>query len=196
MKLSKAIDRDFKLLGFPSKSDWIVKACEHFLISKKADATAKMRLIVLQWTAQCKRCGNEVKAGNWALYGRTPTGGIVICMDCYVERIGDKALVAKYLKVREWQQILKALKSQCEHYAQKLEDFQLFNRLKGMEDKILNMEKWVMDYLKKQLGTAEEGQVLEEMVRATKEVKAMCADVRDLYAKLLKRKKKKVVYEV
>lgn len=192
-KLNKAIDTDFKQMGLASKNDYIIKALEHFLACKRADLSAKMRLIVLQWTANCKRCGDEVKAGNWALYGRTATGGIVICMDCYVERIGDKALVAKYLKLREYKQILKALIGECEKHAQKLEDFQLFDRLKDMEEKIGNMEKWVMDYLRKKLGTAEESQVLEELVRATKEVNTICADIRDLYAKLLKSKKSKVM---
>lgn len=196
VKLGKAIDRDFKQMGLPSKNEWLINACEHYLGCKKADATAKMKLIVLQWSAPCKRCGNEVKAGNWALYGRSATGGIVICMDCYVERIGDKALIAKYLKLREWEQISKALKAQCEMYAQRLEGYQLTDNIKELHKQTSDIHAKIMDFIKK-VGTAEEAKALEDVVRMARKQLETIGNIQDFIEKLWKRKKRKVVkYEV
>ena len=186
VQLKKAMERDMQHQGILTLSEYVVKACEHYLTCKKAVPTAQMRLIVLKYDGKCLRCNKTVKAGNWALWARDVG---VICMDCYVERIGDKALVAKYLKVREWKQVSKALQSECERLAQDLEDFRLFERLKGMDEKIDKMDKALMQYLREKLGTAEEQQAMEEVKRELKELRGLTATIRDLYKKLSKRKK-------
>jgi len=131
-KLRKACEQDGKQRELSSFNEYVVRALEHYLTCSKLELSAQMRLIVLKYDGKCLRCGNEVKAGNWALYGR---GVGVVCMDCYIERIGDKALVAKYLKIREFKQVEKALKSECERLAQDLEDYRLIARMKELETK-------------------------------------------------------------
>jgi len=191
-KLKKACEQDAKQKDVPSFNEYVVKALEHYLTCSRLELSAQMRLIVLKYDGKCLRCKAEVKAGNWALYGR---GVGVVCMDCYIERIGDKALVAKYLKLREWKQISKALKGECERYAQDLEDFRLFDKLKGMDETVENLNKAVMEYLAEKIGTAEEAKALEDVLRELKELRALTATIRELYKKLSKRKKlDKTVY--
>lgn len=191
-KLKKVCEQDAKQKDVPSFNEYVVRALEHFLTCSKLELSAQMRLIVLKYDGKCLKCGNVVKAGNWALYGR---GVGVVCMDCYIERIGDKALVAKYLKVREWKQILKALQSECERYAQDLEDFKLFERLKGMDETVEKLNKAVMLYLSEKIGTSKEQEALEDVVRQLKELRALTDTIRELYKKLSKRKKPdKTVY--
>jgi DNA-directed RNA polymerase subunit RPC12/RpoP len=184
--LRKACEQDAKQKDVSSFNEYVVMALEHYLTCSKLELSAQMRLIVLKYDGKCLRCGKEVKAGNWALYGR---GVGIVCMDCYVERIGDKPLVAKYLKLREWKQILKALKGECERYAQELEDFRLFERLKGMDETVEKLNKAIMEYLRQKIGTAEEAQALEEITRQLKDLRALTATIRELYKKLSKRKK-------
>ena len=176
----------------PSLNEYVIQALEHFLTCSKLEPSERMRLIVLKYDGKCLRCKHVVKAGNWALYGR---GVGIVCMDCYVERIGDKALVAKYLKLREWQQISKALKSECERYAQELEDFRLFDKLKGMDEKVDTLSKAMMQYLSEKLGSPDEQQALEDIIRELKELRALTTTIRERYKKLAERKKQpKSVY--
>jgi len=185
-KLRKACEQDAKQKEVSSFNEYVERALEHYLTCSKLELSAQMRLIVLKYDGKCLRCGKEVKAGNWALYGR---GVGVVCMDCYIERIGDKALVAKYLKLREWKQISKALKSECERLAQDLEDFRLFERLKGMDEIVEKLNKAVMEYLSEKIGTAEEARALEEIIRQLEDLRTLTATIRELYKKLSKRKK-------
>jgi len=191
-KLRKACEQDAQQKEVSSFNEYVERALEHFLTCSKLELSAQMRLIVLKYDGKCLRCGAEVKAGNWALYGR---GVGVVCMDCYIERIGDKALVAKYLKIREWKQISKALQSECERLAQELEDFRLFERLKGIDETIVQLNKAVMLYLSEKIGTPEEQEALEEIIRQLKDLRTVTASIRELYKKLSKRKKEvKSVY--
>lgn len=191
-KLKRAIEQDCKQRGMSSLNEYFVRALEHFLTCSKLELSAQMRLIVLKYDGKCLRCGNEVKAGNWALYGR---GVGVVCMDCYIERIGDKALVAKYLKIREWKQVSKALKAECERLAQDLEDYRLIARMKELETKNKEVNKSIMQYLTEKIGTPDEQQGWEEIVRKRQEEDRLVNGIRELYEKLKIRKKRpKSVY--
>lgn len=189
-KLADNIEKDAKQRGLP-ENEWMTKAFEHFLICKKTDDTAPMKLIVLRYPANCLRCKGKISAGEWALYGR---GVGAVCIDCYVERIGDKALIAKYLKLREWKQILKAVKAECEKFAQRLEGYQLTDKVRILETQFNDLNAETIKYLKEKIGTAEESKALENVVRATEKLKQTINEVRAFFEKLLKqRKREKIV---
>lgn len=188
-RLVDAMERDFKQQGMDSMNKWAVSAFEHFLVCKDGMSASQMRLIVLQYDATCKRCGVHIPAGNWALYGR---GAGAICMDCYVERIGDKALVAKYLKMREYRQIIKALSVEAERLASKVELGKIAEYIEEMKEKSTVIYVKLMDYFRA-LGNPDEKQELEELLRVTKEQDKTIELVNNFFERHLKKKKARVV---
>ena len=188
-RLVDAMERDFKQQGMDSMNKWAVSAFEHFLVCKDGMSASQMRLIVLQYDATCKRCSGHIPAGNWALYGR---GAGAICMDCYVERIGDKALVAKYLKMREYKQIIKALSIEAERLASKVELGKIAEYIEEMKEKSTVIYVKLMDYFRA-LGNPNEKQELEELLRVTKEQDKTIELVNNFFERHLKKKKERVL---
>lgn len=183
-KLVDAVEKDLKQQGMDSMNQYVEKALEHFLLCKDGMSMGQMRLIVLQYDAVCKRCDTLIHAGNWAFYGR---GIGAICMDCYIERIGDKALVAKYLKMREYKQIIKALSAEAERLAVKVETGQVAEHIEEMKEKTTLIHAKLMDYFKA-LGMPEEKQQLEELMRLTKEQEKTLETVRNFIERKVKSK--------
>lgn len=183
-KLLDAVEKDLKQQGMDSTNQYVVKALEHYLMCKDGMSMGQMRLIVLQYDAVCKRCDTHIDAGNWALYGR---GVGAICMDCYIERIGDKALVAKYLKMREYKQIIKALSAEAERLAVKVETGQVAEYIEEMKEKTTLIYAKLMDYFRA-LGTPEEKQQLEELMRLTKEQEKTLETVKNFIERKVKSK--------
>lgn len=149
-----------------SENDWGIQAFEHYLSCKKLEQVGAMRLIVLKFKDQCinPKCKRPIDAGEWALWGR---GTGVICIDCYVTRIGDKPLVAKYLKMREYKQIIKALSVEADRLAGTVEGYQLGDKLNQLVESSSGMHKAAMEYLREAIGTDKEKEALEELIRST-----------------------------
>ena len=82
--------------------------------------------ITLKYPGRCTICGKELKPGEVAYYEKyhysdKTTKTRLICEKCYYsERITDKALVEKYLKVREYRKIIQALKKQADELADRV----------------------------------------------------------------------------
>jgi len=188
-KLIDAMERDFKQQGMDSLNKWAIKAFEHFLLCKDGMSMSQMRLIVLQYDATCKRCGAHIDAGNWALYGR---GVGAICMDCYVERIGDKALVAKFLKMREYRHIIKALSAEAERLAGKIELGKVAEWIEESNEKTTLIYAKLMDYFRA-LGTPEEKMQLEDLLRLAKEQEKTLELIKIFYQRKIKSKSRTAI---
>lgn len=162
-KLASQLERDVKEKGFASENDWGIEAIRHFLSCKKLDTTGAMKLIVLKYPAKCLKCTSPIDAGEWALWGR---GIGAVCMDCYVQRIGDKALVAKYLKMREYKQIINALKLEADRLSVKVETYSLGDKIEELNKASSDVHLEVMRYFREKIGTPDEKKSLEEVVRS------------------------------
>jgi len=186
--LADAFETEARNQKGKSENDLFIEALEHFLSCKKEDVSAAMKLIVLKYPGKCLKHGGEVPAGTWAWYGR---GVGIICLDCFVQRIGDKAVVAKYLKKREYEQVIKALKAEADNLADKVEKGQLIEKVERLYNSYQQLYEMVTKYLKEGIGTTEEKQRLEDMSRLGEEVKGLVKEISEfLYMKKQARKRK------
>lgn len=190
-KLKKAIEQDAKQKGIDSLNEYYTKALEHFLTCNKFEPSMKLREWLLNYDDTCRKCKRTVKAGEWALWGKDAMGNsIVICMDCYITRVGDKATVAKFMKIREWNYTLKALKKECERYAQEHENNQLRHKREELEIKNAEVNKLILQYITAKVGTSEEQRAWEEIIRKHKEEDELMNNIKEFLQKLKARRKK------
>jgi len=189
-RLADAVSRDYKQQGMDSENQYVIKALEHFLICKDGMSQSQMKLIVLQYPANCKRCDKHIEAGNWALYGR---GVGAICMDCYVEKIGDKALIAKWLKMRELKQVVKALRAEAERLAVNVEVGKVAEYIEKMKEKTTIMYSRLMSYFRA-MGNIDERQQLEELMRVIKEQEKTMELVKNFFERKVKSKSEAMIY--
>ena len=159
--LAASIEKDTKEQGLASENEWMINAFEHFLTCKKTEQIAGMKLMVLKYDGHCIKGDHEVKAGDWAYYGR---GVGVICLDCAISQgLGDKTLVTKYLKLREYQRLVKALKNEADRLADKVEGLTVADRFENIEKMNADLHKLVMGYLKGEFANDKERNILEEI---------------------------------
>lgn len=186
-KLIGKVQRDMKEQGIISENEYVLQAMQHFLECKKADVTQSMKLIVLKYDGKCLKCNNKVAAGNWAYYGR---GVGIVCLDCSVLKgHGDKALVAKYLKSREFAHLIKSLRSEADRLADKVEIFTMGDKLASWKKKSLEVKELVFKYLTELQGTDRERQVLEEIARQSKREDELLRDIESFFERHIKIKK-------
>jgi len=185
-KLLDAIDRDMAQHDLKDLTAYVSKALEHFLICKDGMKFSDMRLIVLRYPAECKRCQKHIDAGDWALYGR---GFGAICMDCYVERIGDRALVAKFLKMREYKRIVKALKAEAERLAIKVETGQVVEHIEKINERTAVIHSKLMEFFRA-LGNIDEKEKLDDLHRLVEEQKKTLETVKNFIERKVKVKSK------
>jgi hypothetical protein len=178
-----------------SENDWVLQAIDHFLECKRLDTTGQMRMIVLRYPGTCLKCGKEVKSGEWALYGR---GIGIICMDDYIQRIGDKALLAKYLKVREYDRIIKALKLEAERLAENVEFGQIAEKIDVLYKMNSEIHKALMEYFNA-LGTEAEREKLDYLLKRSEELYDLIRAIQEFILahriKPIEKKKEKPAYE-
>ena len=72
----------------------------------------------LLYKAKCLKCGKELPVGSPALYAK---GLGALCLDCFFTNIGDQAIIAKTVKVKELQRVKKALEKEVDRL---VEDFE------------------------------------------------------------------------
>ena len=174
-----------------SMSDLINEAIDHWFRCDIGEPVATMKLILLRYPADCKKCEKHLEAGTWALWGR---GFGAICLDCYIKRIGDKTLITKELKVRQLKHMQKVLEEEIEGMFAKYSDYSAFQEIDKTGQLIQELHDIIMDYLKQNIGSPEEIKVLEEVLKFINDAKTRLADIADWLMK--PRKKKKRVYEV
>jgi len=149
-----------------SLTDLLTQALNHFLNCDKIEQSPSMKMILLRYPTQCLKCGNKISPYSWALYGR---GVGAICLDCYVQRLGDKTLVAKYLKVKELNRLIKALKSEADRLSDELETLTINDKIKQLEEQSKEVHQLALSYLK-DIGSflnKDERRILEELAKLT-----------------------------
>lgn len=193
-ELKDAIEKDAKQGSFPSMNEWLTEAAKHFLECKKAYQTSSMRLIVLKYSGYClnPKCKRKVDVGEWAYYGR---GVGIICLDCFIERLGDKTVIAKYMKMRELKHSIKVFQAELDNLADKLDIYATADKLDQLHKEAVELKKFCMRYLKEAIGRPEEQKALEDVIRATNDMVAILRAMEEFFEKRLKRKIKKAPYE-
>lgn len=193
-ELKDAIEKDAKQGSFPSMNEWLTEAAKHFLECKKAYQASSMRLIVLKYSGYClnPKCKRKVEVGEWAYYGR---GVGIICLDCFIERLGDKAVIAKYMKMRELRHMIKVFQAELGRLADKLDIYATADKLDELHKQATELKNLCFRYLKECVGRPEEQKALEEVIRATQKELEMLHNMEEFFAKRLKRKIKKAPYE-
>jgi len=187
--LVKDILDDFSQRGFDSENTYAIEAFEHFLKCRKVELSQSMKLIVTKYKGHCLKCKDEIPVASWALYGR---GIGLICLDCYVERIGDKTLVAKYLKNRELKKVSKALQVECDRLAnvidehkQKINIYKVGEKHQELEEYQNTTMQLLNDFLKNKIGTDKEAEAFEEIKRRNQQVEQYLRDIEALIQKSL-----------
>jgi len=190
------MEEDAKIRGEKSLTDYIQKTVEHFLKCKETEISNVMKLIILKYDGTCLKCKRKVEAGSYALYGH---GLGIICLDCHVERVGDKTTVAKYLRNRELDKITSALKREADTLAEKVEVYRTIDKMEQVADSHKKLEELINKYLKSGLATPDEQNLLLEVKEEKKKFERLEEEVRrfiDRYLKSAKwiRKKKEEEY--
>lgn len=181
---------------YGSESNYMLKAIRHFSQCNEQpkqetrmveDAQAPMRMIVTQYPGHCLKCGHDIASGSWALYGK---GVGLICLDCFVLKIGDKALIAKYLKTRELRQIIAALQVEADRLAEKVENYNVIEKQEAILEQQEKLTKLAMDFLTHKIGTPQEKEALEEILRQNEKGKQLINDIETFITQYVKLRKK------
>jgi hypothetical protein len=181
------IELDIKQRGIASENDWYIAAIEHFLSCKKLEHAEGMKLLVLRYPAVCLKCNKPIEAGQWGLYGR---GVGVICIDCYIEKLGDKAVIAKHMKMRELTQINKALTAENERLADRLEILTYADKLTQLHEMTKEQRDLIFQYIKEPFPTDTEKQRFEEIMQHAEKQDALVRDLEQQLQKHMRYKKK------
>jgi len=182
-KLLKSLEEDMKQRNVKTINEEITQALEHFLKCHASDEAQMMKLIILRYKAKCLKCGREVEAGEYAIYGR---GVGAICLDCHVQRVGDKTSVAKYLRNRELDKVFHALKRECETLAERVEVFRTVDKFETILQAQKNVNELIEKYLKSGLASPQEQELLLELKERKKNLESLEEDVRKFIEKYLK----------
>lgn len=184
--LSDLIDVDQKQRSFPDRSSYIREAIKHFQVCKEKEASQAMKPIVTKYPGKCLKCGHNIEPNSWALYGK---GVGLVCMDCYVEKLGDKSLIAKYIKNRELDRVAKALKEECDKLAGRVEELRVLNKLEDLKNQQEQAIKTIMDFLTHRIGSTEENKILEELARQLKDGERIIRDMDDFVQNFIRNRK-------
>lgn len=160
--LSDSIDADVKQRSFPDRSSYIREALKHFQLCKENEASQAMKQIITKFPGKCLKCGHEIPVNSWAMYGK---GVGLVCLDCVVLKLGDKTLVAKYLKNRELERVWKALKEDCDRLAGQVEQLQILNKAEDLKNQQEEAIKMIRSFLTTTMGTDQEREALDEFLR-------------------------------
>lgn len=171
-----------------------MEALKHFQSCKETDTSNIMHTIITKFPGKCLKCGHEIPAHVPALYGK---GVGLICTDCTITQIGDKALVHKYLKNRELDQIKSALIKECDELAQKIETYRVIDKLEALNNSQERTEKLISDFLTHKIGSDQENKALEDVIRINGERKRIIIDMDEFIKKYIQNKKwrKRVLQE-
>lgn len=173
--IAKSIDEaiDLLLKGKPSK-----------------DETPTLKPIITKYPAKCHKCANEIDVGSPAYWSK----GVIICMDCFVQSLGDKALASKYLKMRELNKTMRALKAQADQYADLINEIKYEVKFAELSKKIDELLRLNYDYLKN-VGEPQEKDLFKNLSEHFKEVKKEWEELKAVIsAKIQPIRKKKVTY--
>jgi hypothetical protein len=112
-------------------------------------------------------------------------------LDCYTARLGDKTLVTKFLKMREYETIIKALKAEADKLADKVELYGLADKWQALLEADQKLRTLIRDYLTKEVGSDRERRVLEDVESQEQKVQELANQVQTYLEKQALRKKAK-----
>lgn len=114
--------------------------------SKKAtDEAPAMHLILLKYRARCLKCGKDLKPQTWAMYGK---GVGAVCTDCFIEKLGDKGIVLKVMKLKELKWTIKALEKKLLEKTDELRKLDFLTVIQSMNEGYIEIHRLVMEYMK------------------------------------------------
>lgn len=120
------------------QKDFIIAAVKQYLNSdgtqrRNEPYSPGLRKIVTKYEGYCSKCNSFVPVGMTAWYGKSLKGSrpVLVCLDCMVLGMSDRTLAKKYLKIKEFQAIVRGLKKEADDLSSKLFDP---NQLKRNEE--------------------------------------------------------------
>lgn len=169
-KLLKALEDDAKQRKVDNLSDEVLQALNHFLKCHSTEEAQMMKLIILRYKATCLKCKRDIEAGEYAIYGR---GVGAVCLDCHVQRVGDKTTIAKYLRNRELDKVFHALKRECDRLAETVEIDRTSEKYDSVMEGVKRTNELIDKYLKSGLATPEEQNLLLELKERKKNLEEL-----------------------
>jgi pyruvate/2-oxoacid:ferredoxin oxidoreductase beta subunit len=201
--LTKKIKEEAKNKGI-SINDFITSAIEHYLTCQNfndKDKEPSLKLIVTKYSGKCSKCSNHIDIGNLAYYGKTDSGKpILLCLDCMINSQSDRALALRYVRMRQLEKTIKALRKEAESYLSKLEDLQILNKFDSLYQINDELSKMIMSYLKNSFINDDERKALEDVLEQLKENKRTVRDIEDFIQSRFRmqkpNEKRKITYEL
>jgi len=130
-------------------------------LMKEQDQVPAMRLILLKYPARCLKCDCELPPQTWAMYGKNVGA---ICLDCFIEKLGDKAIVKKVMRLKELKWTIKALERQVDLKSDELRKLNFLEIIDNMWKGYGEIHKLVMEYLKTDFDKSDkEKEALDEL---------------------------------
>jgi len=130
---------------------------------KTEDQVPAMRLILLKYPARCLKCGKDLPPQTWAMYGK---GVGAVCVNCFIEKLGDKAIVMKVMRLKELKWTMKALERQVELKSDELRKLDFLEVIVKMRNGYGEIHKLVLEYLKTGFDKSDkEKEALDELER-------------------------------
>jgi len=158
-------------------NEYVINCIKHFLECKgKAEEIPSLRPILSKFRGKCSKpdCGKVIEVGEPCYWSK----GIVICMDCIIQKgLGDKTLIAKYLKTRELNRTLKVLQNECDRLASQIENLSVSDRLEKLISQINERNNLLFKYLTEVKPLDKERETLEELKRHSEVEKEMIRDL-------------------
>ena len=107
--------------------------------------------IMLLYDTKCSRCGRELRKGERAhytkyIYTDNSSKSIVLCLDCYVNQ--DPLLWKKYLKIKEYEEIARQLKNECERLACELKELDTKVSVARVKKELVDLWRDVEHYIR------------------------------------------------
>lgn len=140
------------------------------------------RIITLRYPARCRRCSKELKEGDHAYYVKyaysdKTTKTIVYCLDCYHESmITDKALAKLYVKKKELERTIKALKQEADRLA---EQASVVDKIETVNRTLDSLQKLATEMVKVIPPESKESiQRMEELTATLEELRKVLADIK------------------
>lgn len=163
--------------------------------TQQEDQVPAMRLILLKYPTRCLKCQHDLPAQTWAMYGK---GVGAICVECFIEKLGDKAIVKKVMRLKELRWTIKALEKQVDLKSDELRKLDFLQVIITMRNGYGEIHKLVMDYLKTGFEKPErEKKAMDELERLIEKQWAIIEEARLFLmgpAPEIKKKSKKKPY--
>lgn len=187
-KLKERLQQDAKEQD-QSLNEYLVEGAKHYLDCKKAHQVASFRFIITRFKGNCIRCGRVVEKTEGAYYAR---GSGLLCLDCSIFKgMSDKTVVAKYMKMRRFEELARMFKAEVEAYAKSLDLYKAAEKLDEIYKCRKELNALVHSYLKQVVGQPKEREALEDIIKLGERELKTLMDLETFLEIKLKRKVKK-----